>query len=585
MIFSDQNHSLPQPQPPHTTDELKFANRSLEKLVQDSRFFPLLDRDNRVQTIAESGLNCGAIIGKGGFCEVRCVGLKYPSCGDQGQGDPPKYAMKYLSPTKTRSSKVFQRGVADLAMEACFLSLLRHDNIIGLHYVSKGSLEENYNCVNNQIQSINDSCSNDEIYLDENGNLQLRRRPPPPSSRPHLFGYFLLLDPLHETLADRIENTYVSQALQCYPLTSSNSLSTSTPFHLWDKIRHKKNPQILAGKDYDPCAPFHLVQRLEIAKSIASALTYLHEDCRIIYRDVKPDNIGFLRRHHLLCSCGYRVNNNRDGCSCFEEITKLFDFGLAKELKPKYRKSHPAYPDLDTYKLTGCTGSRRYMAPEVCFSDPYNEKADVYSYGMLLYQMASLVTPFDGFSMGKHERYVLREGHRPDVKISAKSFLLGKQSPIPMQQEHTNLSVDVGLEEIEKKNKLLALRTIRYWPKDLPCLMEECWDGDMRHRPLMKEVLSRLQRCINDLLQERIGSSGIGPYHHTPKFNSYCAKEQNSYPSSTAAVYDPPSQQQHDGRFFPLTCSNDHSGTRNRKYDDNRMDIDTANNIRNEQDK
>ena len=52
--------------------------------------------------------------------------------------------MKYLSPTKTRDSRVFQRGIANLAMEACFLSLLQHDHIIGLHHVSEGSLEENY---------------------------------------------------------------------------------------------------------------------------------------------------------------------------------------------------------------------------------------------------------------------------------------------------------------------------------------------------------------------------------------------------------------------------------------------------------
>ena len=46
--------------------------------------------------------------------------------------------MKYLSPSKTTSTKVFQRGIADLAMEACFLSLLQHNNIINLHYVSGG---------------------------------------------------------------------------------------------------------------------------------------------------------------------------------------------------------------------------------------------------------------------------------------------------------------------------------------------------------------------------------------------------------------------------------------------------------------
>jgi hypothetical protein len=146
------------------------------------------------------------------------------------------------------------------------------------------------------------------------------------------------------------------------------------------------------------------------------------------------------------------------------------------------------------------------MAPEVCFSDPYNEKADVYSFGILLYQVASLVTPFDGFSMDKHERYVLREGHRPDVKNSRNSFT-GKKSSTPMQQCQTTLSLDEGVEEIEKKNRLLASRTTRHWPTDLPLLMEECWDCNMRCRPAMKVVTSRLQRLTDALIPEKITRS------------------------------------------------------------------------------
>jgi serine/threonine protein kinase len=191
-------------------------------------------------------------------------------------------------------------------------------------------------------------------------------------------------------------------------------------------------------------------------------------------------------------------------------VTKLFDFGLAKELKPKYRKRHPSYPDQDTYKLTGCTGSRRYMAPEVCFSDPYNQKADVYSFGMLLYQVASLVTPFDGFSMGKHEQVVLRGGYRPDVNIPNGSFLKGKKS----QRDHS--PEGIGNSDVERKNNALASKTKRAWPKELPRLMEECWDYDMRYRPDMKEVSYRLERCVDDLL----GRKGVhGRGHHWPKFN------------------------------------------------------------------
>jgi serine/threonine protein kinase len=543
--------------------------------VKDSNFFPLLDENNRVQTIRESELDFGAVIGKGGFCEVRCASLKqhnstntWGSHGGSNNGaafsTSPKYAMKYLSPSKTTSSRVFQRGVADLAMEACFLSLLKHENIIGLHYVSAGSLEENYNCAamsqvfhpqqnshqpqahlggGSHIGSSNMDMNTEEIVMDVNGNLQLRprttpwpaqpRQPPmfpdPPAlSSNHFFGYFLLLDTLHETLTDRIEQTYV-------PLTM-NQGSSSGNNNMWDRIRHKSSTQPTNAGEASP--KVQLAQRLEVLKAIASALGYLHNDCRIVFRDIKPDNIGFYRRYRPQCTCGYyqsRGHRDHDGCTCYDEITKLFDFGLAKELKPKYRKTHPAYPDQDTYKLTGCTGSRRYMAPEVCFSDPYNQKADVYSFGMLLYQVASLVTPFDGFSMNKHEREVLRGGYRPDVKISSGSFLKGKgraNSPDPMMTDVGGM----GKDDTAQKNYVLASKTKRNWPKELPRLMEECWDYDMRYRPEMKDVIYRVQRCIDDLV-EKSTNMHIVPGHWQKAFNSlhhhgHGNKDSNTSPGS-----------------------------------------------------
>jgi serine/threonine protein kinase len=63
----------------------------------------------------------------------------------------------------------------------------------------------------------------------------------------------------------------------------------------------------------------------------------------------KPDNIGFDAKGNV----------------------KIFDFGLAKELKDKDRTGD------GLYKLTGFTGSIRYMAPEVGLKHAYNQKADI----------------------------------------------------------------------------------------------------------------------------------------------------------------------------------------------------------------
>lgn len=55
----------------------------------------------------------------------------------------------------------------------------------------------------------------------------------------------------------------------------------------------------------------------------------------------------------------------------FDGHVKLFDFGLAKELDPMQKT------DNGLYTMSGGTGSRRFMAPEVALSEPYNLSADV----------------------------------------------------------------------------------------------------------------------------------------------------------------------------------------------------------------
>ena len=131
------------------------------------------------------------------------------------------------------------------------------------------------------------------------------------------------------------------------------------------------------------------VERLIAAKDIANAIYYLHSQ-KIVYRDLKPDNLGF-DAHGTL---------------------KLFDFGLAKRLDPM---------DLTQdglYMLTGNTGSLRYMAPEVAQGEPYNQRVDSYSYGILFWQICSLQTPYAGFSTKMHAEKVVRQGHRPRPESS-----------------------------------------------------------------------------------------------------------------------------------------------------------------------
>lgn len=109
-----------------------------------------------------------------------------------------------------------------------------------------------------------------------------------------------------------------------------------------------------------------------------------------MYRDLKPENIGFDVRGDA----------------------KIFDFGLAKELLESDKTEG------GLYKMSGLTGSRRYMAPEVVLCKPYNEKADVFSFGILLWEICALEVPFQGYDAEKHSRKVVRENERPKLSRS-----------------------------------------------------------------------------------------------------------------------------------------------------------------------
>ncbi|XP_024316529.1 rust resistance kinase Lr10 isoform X2 [Brachypodium distachyon] len=95
----------------------------------------------------------------------------------------------------------------------------------------------------------------------------------------------------------------------------------------------------------------------EIAVGMAKAVRYLHEECaqRIVRYDIKPENV-------LLGA---------------DMAPKVSDFGLAKLCDRE-----------DTHlTITGARGTPGYAAPELWMPLPVTHKCDVYSYGMLLFEM------------------------------------------------------------------------------------------------------------------------------------------------------------------------------------------------------
>mmetsp|Transcript_12941 Transcript_12941/g.17035 ORF Transcript_12941/g.17035 Transcript_12941/m.17035 type:complete len:331 (+) Transcript_12941:120-1112(+) len=130
----------------------------------------------------------------------------------------------------------------------------------------------------------------------------------------------------------------------------------------------KRTKQKLDENGPDSTLPIRVGWALEIAL----AMKYLHFDALeknkvIIHRDLKSNNIGL----------------GIDG------KIRLLDFGIATE----YDHSHDN--DLEPYRMTTKAGTQNYCAPEVRNSEIYNEKCDVYSFGILLWEILTGLHPFN----------------------------------------------------------------------------------------------------------------------------------------------------------------------------------------------
>ncbi len=103
-----------------------------------------------------------------------------------------------------------------------------------------------------------------------------------------------------------------------------------------------------------------LVQKLGIVIEVLNALHYAHQH-NVVHRDVKPANVMLLRDGHV----------------------KLLDFGIARE------------GDLGQTKTGQVMGTMWYMSPEQLNSETVDGRGDVYSAGIMFYELLAYTLPFD----------------------------------------------------------------------------------------------------------------------------------------------------------------------------------------------
>ncbi len=159
-------------------------------------------------------------------------------------------------------------------------------------------------------------------------------------------------------------------------------------------------------------------KKKKMLQDIASGMQYLHhQDPIIIHRDLKSLNI--------------LIDENW--------VAKVSDFGLSRFKAPTVSE-----------KMTGQAGTYHWMAPEVINSQHYTEKADIYSFGVIMWEVSFRAIPYDGMQPVQIVAAVLGRRERPRIPPGA--------------------------------------------PKRVAVLIQECWQHNPSLRPSFDEIVDSLAK-------------------------------------------------------------------------------------------
>lgn len=138
------------------------------------------------------------------------------------------------------------------------------------------------------------------------------------------------------------------------------------------------------------------------------------------------------------------------------------------------------------------------MSPEVARGEEYNAKADVYSFGLLVYECLSLRRPYENIPPSMLESSVFYQGTRPKCP--------------------------------------------KCWPRPVKSLVTRCWSEEVQHRPTITQVLLELRRTIDlmcptsELRQRRPQRSIDFPGKERPREGRLSEDSQTQRSESTFGI-------------------------------------------------
>nr|WIL59881.1 nodulation protein [Melilotus officinalis] len=168
---------------------------------------------------------------------------------------------------------------------------------------------------------------------------------------------------------------------------------------------------------------FKLPSLIKVAIDVSKGMNYLHQN-NIIHRDLKTANL--------------LMDEN--------ELVKVADFGVARV-------------QTQSGVMTAETGTYRWMAPEVIEHKPYDQKADVFSFGISLWELLTGELPYSYLTPLQAAVGVVQKGLRPTIP----------------KNTHPRISE----------------------------LLQRCWQQDPKERPAFSEIIEILQHIAKEVNDEK----------------------------------------------------------------------------------
>ncbi|KAL2965434.1 hypothetical protein AAZX31_16G060500 [Glycine max] len=179
-------------------------------------------------------------------------------------------------------------------------------------------------------------------------------------------------------------------------------------------------------KDDGQAMAFDWYKRVNVVKDVAIALCYMHHECspRIVHRDISSKNV-------LLDS---------------EYVAHVSDFGTAKFLNP------------DSSNWTSFVGTFGYAAPELAYTMEVNEKCDVYSFGVLAWEIL----------IGKHPGDVISSllGSSPSTLVASTLDLMALMDKLDQRLPHPTKPIGKEVASIAK----IAMACLTESPRSRPTM-------------------------------------------------------------------------------------------------------------------